>query len=561
MSAGSLPLGERLLDGRGPEFAELLETLGEAITVRDADDRFIYANQAAVRGLGLGSAHELLGRGLDDVLARFDVLDETGRPLPRAAIPSVRLLAAGGGSAPLTVQTVARDPDAEVHWLVLRASPLHDATGRVVAAVTVIEDVTRVKTAEIHTRVLAESGRVLAASLDYQQTLHNVAGAAVPALADWCLVELVEGPTREQVVVAHIDPERGELARRLRTLEPPTPLPASALHRVLASGEPELHPEIDDAHLRRVAVSPEQLEIFRALEIRSGLVVPMTVGARRIGAMSFFTTRAGRRLRPEDVEVACQLARRAAVAVDNARMHTTLGDVAATLQRSLLPAPIPTVDGWEIGALYHPAHASPRIEVGGDFYEVFDSGGIGFATIGDVTGHGLHAATVTSLLRHGARFASRLEPDPVAILRRLDEELRRRNDGAMASALCVALHDHSVVLGSAGHPAALFLDASGTVTEAPAPGPLLGAFPDSAWPREQIPVADGELMLLYTDGVSETLGTRDRFGTERLIGFLTGQLGREPQAVLAALDAELARFRGGPASDDVAALALRPRPA
>ncbi len=558
MSAGSLTLGERILGGQGPEFVELLHSLGEGITVRDRQDRFIYANQAAARAYRFASAAELIGAPLSAVLERVALYDAQGRPVPREQIPSVALMETGTAPAELVVQAVARD-GGETRWYVLRVSPLHDAQGELVAAVTVIEDVTQVKSAEIHTRVLAESSRQLAASLDYQQTLRNVAGAALPDLADWCLVELVDGGEREQVVVAHVDPAQRELAQRLRTLEPAEPIAGSALRRVLASGEPELIPDIDDAHLQRVSVSDEQLGIYRALGIRSALVVPMTAPMRTIGAMSFFTSVSGRRLRVEDLAVADQLARRAAVAVENARLHTTLGEVAATLQRSLLPAPIPELSGWEIGALYHPALDQPRIEVGGDFYEVFESAGTGFATIGDVTGHGVHAATVTSLLRHGARFASHLEPDPVAIIRRLDEELRRRDDGAMASALCVALHDHSVLVCSAGHPAALFVGADGGVSETVASGPLLGAFADSVWHQQRVPVADGELLLLYTDGVSETVGDHDRFGTERLSEFLTDHAGSAPQPLLQALDAELERFRGGPATDDIAALALRPR--
>jgi serine phosphatase RsbU (regulator of sigma subunit) len=309
-----------------------------------------------------------------------------------------------------------------------------------------------------------------------------------------------------------------------------------------------------------VAVSPEQLDIYRRLEIRSAIVAPMRVAARIIGAMSFFTSSSGRRFTDEDLGVAEQLARRAAVAVENARLYTTLANVADTLQDSLLPAPVPEVDGWEIGALYRPAPGATRIDVGGDFYEVFETAGNAFATIGDVTGHGVRAATVTSLLRHGARFASHLEPDPVAIIRRLDEELRRRGDTTMATALCAALHDHSVLLCSAGHPPALIVDRDGATSEAPSSGPLLGAFADSTWHQQRVPVAAGTTVLLYTDGVTETIGDDDseRFGVERLRSFLAAHAGSSPQDVLDELAAELERFRGGEATDDVAALALRP---
>ena len=327
---------------------------------------------------------------------------------------------------------------------------------------------------------------------------------------------------------------------------------------MLASGDSVLFFDVTDEHLVRVAHSEEQLEILRGLHIRSAIVVPMRVPSRTIGAMSFFTSESRRRLTDADVALAEQLARRAAVAVENSRLHTQLAEVAETLQNSLLPSELPDVPGWEIAALYRPAETEQRIDVGGDFYEVFDAHGPTLALIGDVTGHGVAAATVTALMRHGARFASRLEPDPVAILRRLDEELRRRPGTAMCTALCAALREGSLTMCSAGHPPALIVDRAGTVSEAPAPGPLLGAFPDSSWEQERVPVSDGELVLMYTDGVTETIGDTDRYGGGRLRRLLSEHADASPAQLLAVLEEALGEFRGGPATDDVAALALRP---
>jgi serine phosphatase RsbU (regulator of sigma subunit) len=552
-------LGARIMRGDGPELQGVLEAVGEAIIVRDREDRFVYANRAALTSLGFATLEELAGRSLADVMARFIVHDEHGRAVPRDALPSARLMSSGLPAAPLLLHCVDRVSGVG-SWLVLTASPLHDTSGAVVAAVTVIENVTALKAAEVHTRVLAQSGRLLSASLDHEQTLRNVAEVALPGLADWCLVELVSGGVREHAVVAHIDPAGRALAAQLRALEPAHPTEGSAIGRVLATGESELIFEVSDEYLRRVAVSDEQLRILRELSIRSAAVVPMAVGGRAIGAMSFFTSTSGRRFTEADLALAEQLARRAAVAVENSRLHTTLSEVADTLQRSLLPHELPDVPGWEIGALYQPARDEPRIEVGGDFYEVFDTDGSAFAMIGDVTGHGIAAATLTSLMRHGARFASHLEPDPVAIVRRLDEELRRRGDLTLCTALVAALHDRSVMLCSAGHPPALIADAAGAVREVPESGPLLGAFPDSIWQQERVIVADGDLLLLYTDGVTERPGPEGRYGSDRLAAFLSHCAGSAPQALLDALAAELEAFGAGQPGDDIAALALRARP-
>jgi serine phosphatase RsbU (regulator of sigma subunit) len=292
---------------------------------------------------------------------------------------------------------------------------------------------------------------------------------------------------------------------------------------------------------------------------RSVVVVPMRVPHRIIGVMTLATAESHRRLTNDDLEVAEQLGRRAAVAVENARLHTTLQDVAATLQRSLLPVDPPQIPGWDIAALYRPGGASERVDVGGDFYELFDSDDGWFALIGDVTGRGVNAAAMTALMRHGARFASRLEPQPAAILSRLNEFLRQRPGNPLCTALCVQLRDGQVVLCSAGHPPAMIAGPRGTIREAPASGPLLGAFGEAEWPEQTVRIEPGELLLMYTDGVTETTGPHNRFGSERLREFLAAHAGDAPDELLAELDRSLAEFRSRSPKDDVAALALRPR--
>jgi serine phosphatase RsbU (regulator of sigma subunit) len=408
--------------------------------------------------------------------------------------------------------------------------------------------------------VLAESGRILASSLDYQQTLHNVAQIAVPALADWCAVDLVyEDLTREHVVVAHRDEERRKLAHRLRSFEPDKLDPEVGAGRVFRTGTSELFPEITDQQLVGGAKSEEHLTLLRELQMRSVVIVPMRVPARTIGVMTLVTAESRRRLTPEDVELAEQLARRAAVAVENARLHTRLVGIAETLQQSLLPDELPEVRGWQVASLYRPAEAEQRIDVGGDFFELIEAGDCWVALIGDVTGKGIAAASLTALMRYGARFASRLEPQPAAILSRLDEELQRRPGSSLCTALCLQLRPSEVVISSAGHPPALIVDARGNVREVPAPGPLLGAFEGSEWPEQTVPVSPEELILIYTDGVTDTPGSQERFGLDRLRALLAENAGATPDLLLERLDQALDAFRGAEPRDDVAALAFRPR--
>lgn len=557
-AAGGENLSERLARGDAALFTELVELLAEAVTVRSAEGEIVYANQAALAHLGFKSMDELHARSTQSIMDDYLVEDEHGRALTTDDIPSVRLMA-GRAAKPVLMRTVHR-LTGEARWDLLKTTPLHDDGGELIGAMTVIEDVTAVKTAEVQTRVLAESGRILASSLDYQQTLSNITEIAVPQLADFCAVHLAdfEGRT-ERVAATHRDPDREQLVAELATFRQVGIDAGDPATRVLASGASELFAGVTDAQLQQVAHDERHLTLLRRLAPRSVLVVPMRVAGRTIGAMTLITDESRRRLTESDVELAEQLARRAAVAVENSRLHTELAGIASTLQRSLLPHEPPEIPGWEIAALYRPAAREQRIDVGGDFYEFFKYDGNWFVIFGDVTGKGIQAASLTAMMRYGARVACRADAAPAAILASLDEVLAAQAGDALCTAMCFCLYPDRIVISSAGHPAAMVVAPDGTVREAPAAGPLLGAFSDSEWEDETVRVDADEMILLYTDGVTETPGVNDRFGSERLAALLSEMSGRPPSEVLERLDAELDEFSGERGRDDVAVLALRVR--
>ncbi len=535
---------------------QLFEVLAEAVTVRDLSGDLVFANRAALQYMGFSSLEELRERGSASIMADYIVEDEHGQPLNHEDIPSNRLIR-GDRVRPRLIRAVHLE-SGDLHWSLLKSTPLRDDGGELVGAITVIEDVTAVKTAEVRTRVLAESGRILASSLDYEQTLRNVAEIAVPALADFCGVDLLdEYGVLARVAAAHRDPRGRDFARRLLDIPHVSPDSAHPARRVLLTGTTELYADVREIQLDAFSRDPVHGELLRELGVRSLMLVPMRVPARTIGVMTLASVSLGRRLDHDEVELAEQLGRRAAVAVENSRLHTKLAGVAETLQASLLPQRLPRIPGWELSSLYRPAETEMRIDVGGDFYEFFEHDGTWFAIIGDVTGKGVRAASTTALMRHGARVACRSEPQPAAILGLLDEALAQQPGDSLCTALCLCLHPDRVVMSSAGHPRAILVSAGGELREAPHPGPLLGAFPDGDWPEEEIRVAPGELLVLYTDGVIEAPGRDGRFGLARLRALLADHAGSSPQALLDDLERALAEFSTAPARDDVAALALR----
>jgi hypothetical protein len=345
----------------------------------------------------------------------------------------------------------------------------------------------------VRNRFLAEASRVLGSSMDYAQTLRNVAWAAVPQIADWCAVDLVDAEgERQQVVAAHRDPDKLALAERLRAYEPQRMNPDQGLGLVVRTGESQLYPEVTDEMLVPAARDEEHLSLLRAVGLRSALIVPLRTATRIFGAMTLVNAESGRRFAEDDVRFAEQLADRAAVAIENAGLYEARSRTAATLQRSLLPDTVPQIPGWEVGALYRAAGADPELEVGGDFYDFLQTPTGWIAIIGDVTGKGVEAASHTSLLRHGARFIAQGVARPAAILHRLNLALKQHGVLSLCTTLCVGMTQDGVVFSSAGHPMPLLVGPDGAVREVGEPGRLLGRAATCS-PSELLELLDREL--------------------------------------------------------------------
>jgi serine phosphatase RsbU (regulator of sigma subunit) len=545
---------QRALRGSEQRFSVIVNALAEAVTIRGADDRLIYANQAALDRLGFSSVEVLRDADPRALMGPYEVTDEHGRAIEMDDLPSVKLLR-GEEPEPLLLRYV-HQVTGEEQWALLKATAVRGVGGSIEAAVTIIEDMTAVRRSSLRMEFLALASKVLASSLDYQQTLRNVAGLAVPQIADWCAVDLFdEEGSREPVAVAHIDPAKLEVAERLRAYEAAELDPERGLGRVWHTGEPLLYPQIPDKLIVDAAVDAEHLRLLRAVGMRSVLIVPMTVGSRTIGTLTMVNAESGRTFDQNDLEFAEQIAERAALAVENARLYTERSEVALTLQRSLLPDALPEIPGWEVAALYRPAgHGS---EVGGDFYDFWEVEGEWLMMIGDVTGKGVGAAAVTSLVRHTAWVASDLDPSPAAILNRVDGALRRRPSLSVCTALCVRLSGRRGTIAVGGHPLPVCVCKEG-VREVGCHGTLLGAFAENRRPETEFVMQPDETLVAFTDGVTDTVGARgERFGTGRLKEILIGARNETPMGIRMRLIAALEDFQVGAQADDTAVVVMR----
>ena len=462
---------------------------------------------------------------------------------------------------PLLLRVTER-ASGEVRWRLIKASPVVGADGRPRLAVNVIEDVTDAHRGELKQRFLAQATKLLASSLDTQVTLEKVAWAAVPELADWCAVDLPDERGRLRRV-ATADVEQGRRARdrlvvggHAREGE----LPVGPPH-VMATGRSELYARIDDELLRAASRDPAQLAALRRVGALSALVVPLVAGDRLIGTITLGTTRdSGRRLNEADVELAEELGRRAGVAIENARVHGERVQIATTLQEALLPPRLPEIPGVSIAARFRAAGEASR--VGGDFYDVFAVPGGWMAIMGDVTGKGAPAAAVTALARYTMRTAAQYEPSPARVLARLNEAVLAAERAQLMTAICVRLAPVlggrlQVTVSGAGHPPPLLVRASGDVGPVDAAGTLLGAFARGAWVDTTLPLEAGDSLVLFTDGVTDTGGEHERFGTARLEALLAEAAGSDADALAARIDRALRDFQSGEQRDDMALLVLQ----
>lgn len=550
------PLEDRLETelGGGRVLIGVLNALADAVTIRAPDDRLIYANRAALARMDLESVEELRAADPRSLMDRWITTGEDGSPVAMDDLPSVRLLR-GQRPDPLTLRTVDRT-SGEERWVVLKATEIRDVNGEIRAAVTIIEDVTAAKRAALRTEFLAEAARVLSSSLDYQQTLRNVAALAVPDIADWCAVDLVDSEGgRVQVAVAHVDPGKIEMAERLRAYQPTQPDPDRGLGKVLRTGEAELIPDVPDELLVEGATDERHLSLLRAVGLKSALVVPMKVRGRTIGAISMVAAESERRFDREHVDFACQIADRAALAVENARLYTERTHIARTLQASLLPDSLPAIEGWEVTALYRPSGA--ETEVGGDFYDLWQVGEEWMAFVGDVTGKGVEAAALTALVRHTALEASEISTEPAYVLSRVDAALKRHGQLSICTAIAMSLRGATGALADGGHPSLIRLEGDG-VSRLGAHGSLLGCLENPSWPQEDFQMRPGETLVAITDGVTDAVGEGGtRFGARRLEEVLLAGTGDTASELLERLAEALDRFQVGDQADDMAVLALR----
>ncbi|MFE9773667.1 SpoIIE family protein phosphatase [Streptomyces sp. NPDC005931] len=537
----------------------VLHAVREGVLITDADGRLLLANDEARHLLGLPAGAQgspVRDLGLPEPIAHLLTSRET-------VTDEVHL----AGDRLLSVNKRPTFPQAAGEGSVVT---LRDTTE--LAAVTGRAELARGRLA-----LLYESGLRIGTTLDVRRTAQELADGAVPQFADVVTVDLLDAVLRGS------EPSTGGWRHLRRTAigEGQRKIPVFPLGDVIAflPGTPQMRAlhegrGVLEADLRAARGWQEQdpERAREALEhgLRSLVTVPLRARGVPLGVANFYRTEDSPAFEPEDLAFAEELAARAAVAVDNARRFTREHAMAVTLQRSLLPRGQPDQDALEVAWRYLPAEAG----VGGDWFDVIPLPGARVALVmGDVVGHGLHAAATMGRLRTAVHNFSTLDLPVEEVLGHLDDLVVRmdQEDGTgdgtdghegmgVTGATCLyAIYDPvaaKCTVARAGHPDPLVVRPDGTVAfaDVPASAPLgLGGHP---FETAEVALPEASRLVLYTDGLVEDR-TRDLdVGLEALRRALAGAAVRTPEeACQVVIDA----LRPARPVDDIALLVARTR--
>ena len=520
-------VAERALREQTDRYETLLHALsdaGEGLVLLELDGRCVYANPAF---------EQLSGYTFPELAAMDSVLGLVGE-----------LERIGEGVVPRSMRR--RDGawlDIEVGATALQVEGRHQL-------VVVVRDVSDRRRAEAERErllaraaLLAEASVLFDRSLDEELTLRRVAQLCVRDIADTCVILLGDAPDRVRGVVVAARDE----ARERELL--------AALDRERDLGEPLA--EVMRGGAGQVAATPAGLGTARSV------VVPLRARGRARGVLAAGFDDLGSAEDAEALALFEDLARRAALALDNARLYAERDQVARTLQRSLLPGALPDVPGVELAGRY--VAAGEGNEVGGDFYDCFATGGGDWAlVIGDVCGKGAEAAALTALARYTLRAAAQHTRRPQAVLHELNDALLRHELGyrfctVLYASLTAREGGVTAHLATGGHPLPLVLRAGGQVETAGAPGSLLGILDDPEITEHAVELAPGDALVLVTDGVTEATAADRAAGPGRLVGLLAGYAGADAAAIAEAVERDALESQGGAARDDVAVLVARVR--
>ncbi|MEV0215830.1 PP2C family protein-serine/threonine phosphatase [Micromonospora sp. NPDC050695] len=409
------------------------------------------------------------------------------------------------------------------------------------------------------TAFLARAGSRLGSSLHRDQTLRATATLAVPYLAD-AAVALHRPSAPNEPHLRWVRYADGEPSPSTGLAGPELTDTVPGLTEALAGDLTEPSPWLDADLADLAAVLPPGFG-------RPGtvLVSPMRAAGGPAGALLLIRQAGRAGFDRRDIDLAREFAARAGAALATADLYGEQAHLARVLQTSLLPPELPTVPGVSLAGGYRAAGDTLRI--GGDFYEVFPHRDGALFALGDVCGKGVGAAVLTGRVRQSMQTLRLVEQRPLELIRLLNRALFDAPDAARRSQFTTLLLGSlqrgptgvDVRIAGGGHPAPLLVTPGGTVTPVPIGGMPVGALATARFAETRVHLDPGDLLLAYTDGVTEARGGRrdvEMFGEDRLRAALASAAGLPPVALVERLLQMIDEWQDGQAHDDIAMLAV-----
>jgi len=488
-------LVERSLQASEERYRLLTESMPQIVWVLSAEGNIEWFNERWYTYTGMRRGEPLAGA----FLARVHPAD---RPRSfRAWISSPR--------QPTDVyeaQVRLQGQDGAYRWYLSRAAAQLDARGSIISWLGTSTDIDVSKRAQEQLAFLARATDALATTLDIEATCDVLSRLAVPALADWCGVFLRDDDdTIRAGAISHGDPaalaRAWAIERRYpRSIDGPSPVA-----QVMRSGE-LLSVDMDDPAWRQSIAAGDATHerLLESLAFSSALYVPLHSGMRTIGVLALVHREPQRRFDSADYDLARELARRAAVALENARAYDRERRVADALQAAFLPPTLPRIPGLSLDAVYSPGAAESSI--GGDWYDAFQlADGRVVLSIGDVAGRGLRAAVVMGRIREAIRAFAIQDLEPAEILTAVERVLRLSEGETMVTALVGVVDPRrkTLTFANGGHPPPLLATGDGVIELLELDGIPLGIFDDAVHRMRTIALPDDAFLVFYTDGLIE----------------------------------------------------------
>ena len=408
--------------------------------------------------------------------------------------------------------------------------------------------------------VLFAAAGAMQLPLDAESRLELLLDSIVPGLADAAAAFNVDDGAPQVLSFRARDPS---LLAQIAALDLNRRVPE--MIDAIERQAPVLVRALTDEQTVAPASDAEDAQLRRDLGLASVIITPLIARGRPLGVIAVARLGDSPPYDEGDMALLQELVSHAALAIDNARLFELEHDISRTLQRALLPVRLPDTAPLQIVTRYRAA--GERIEVGGDVFDVFVTGGATYVMVADVCGKGPQAAALTATARHALR-ARAGDLRPAAMLEHVDRSLREEDHGDRFCTMVVARFDvapggrrASATLSIGGHPPPLLIRAGGEVQALRITGSLIGLLDDVAFGETELGLQPGDTLLLYTDGVTESRRGREQFGEERLLATVRQHAAATLDELLDAVLSAATEFAGGEPQDDIALLAVRLDPA